>query len=309
MSVVRIISSDDIIVRLSDSAIKAWNTCPKMFYYKNIERLVSKERVHVFDVGTIGHVGCGVYLHPANVLHDVQTRYKIARAAMENHYNTKMKSQGVSEEALQEALHYFPVIMRRRLKTNVLSVEHWWEGIVSIPEYPSMRVLYVGKVDAISRLDGALYLEEHKFISASGFGEKKKEEYQRCRQPKGYVFLASENLKLNAPPKGVIHNFFLKKKAPELVQEVTYIGPKDTKRFKRSAVEIGLEVYDAYKNNRWREELNSCRGWKGKCDYHNLCEFEDSQEVRDRLFKTYEPSEKFDTLNAIAERTKVEEVI
>ena len=296
---------DKTVIRLSDSAIKDWETCQKKYWFKHIERLQAKSRIAVFDVGTLGHYGCAIFLHPTNAQFDVATRYKMAREGIKKHFEEKMKPHGATKNVLDEAIHTFPVIMRRKLDVQVISVEQWWETEIVVDPpgtdddgiyyTDGLYVQFVGKVDAISMHENHLLVEEHKFTSGIGFGDKRIQQYQRARQPKGYAFLGNENLKQNKIV-GVLHNFFLKMKNPKLEQRITYIGPKDLRRFKDSVCKVAREVHTAQQSGVWRESLDSCYGEWWPCPFNVLCEFDDNEEVRKQNFTKRESQAKFDTL-------------
>ena len=277
---------------------------------------MAKTRIAVFDVGTLGHHGCAIFLHPTNAQFDTPTRYQMARDGMRKHFEEKMKPNGASEDDLQEALHTFPVVMRRKLDVKVISVEQWWETEIevgTIGEWGSekgvrdLAVQFVGKADAISMHENHLLVEEHKFTSGRGFGDKRIQQYQRARQPKGYAFLGNANLK-GKKITGVLHNFFLKQKNPKLEQRITYIGPKDLKRFEESVCKVACEVHNAQCTGVWRESLDECYGGWSACPFNVLCEFDDNEEVRKQNFDKRDPKAKFDTLDGTKQSGAAEDI-
>ena len=271
-----------------------------------------KTRIKVFDVGTLGHHGCAIFLHPTNAQFDTTTRYKMARDGIKKYFEEKMKPHGASEDDLREALHTFPVIMRRKLDVKVISVEQWWETEIPVGKIPDLfnptkegnleftpefYIQFVGKADALSIYEGKhLMVEEHKFTSGKGFGDKRIQQYQRARQPKGYAFLGNANLK-GRKIHGVLHNLFVKMKNPKLEQRITYIGPKDLKRFEESVCKVACEVHNAQQTGVWRESLDECYGGWSACPFNVLCEFDDNEEVRKQNFDKRDPQAKFDTLD------------
>jgi len=290
------------IIRLSNSSRKEWQDCPTKFYFRRIEGLVPKTRVYVFDVGSLGHVGCATYLHPSNQQFDQTARYKMARETIKSYYERELKPKGADKNALDEALHVFPVILRRRLRVRPITVEQWWEHRIDCSEF---IIEIVGKVDALSILesDGSYYIEEHKFVSASGFGDKKEEEYQRSPQTAGYVVLAEANIKGDRKVRGVVHNFFLKKKEPDLKQPISIVGARDIARWNNHIRDIAHEINDAYEEGGgYKEGLDACRTWSGPCPYSRLCEFNDNPEIRRELYDIHEPKDKFKTLEGTAQR-------
>lgn len=243
----------------------------------------------------------------------------MAREGIKRHFAEHMKPNGATDDTLQEALHVFPVIMRRKLDAQVISVEQWWETEIDVratsfdssehiyPIEEDIMVQFVGKADALSLHNGNLFIEEHKFVSAQGFGERRREQYQRARQTKGYVYLANANLK-GKKVHGVLHNFFLKKKQPELQQNISYIGPKDLKRFECSVCEVAREVYNAQQSGVWRESLDECHGGYSACPFNVLCDFDDNEEVRRQNFTKYESKAKFETLDGSKQSGAAEDI-
>ena len=207
-----------------------------------------------------------------------------------------LKPAGATTDDLAEALHTFPVIMKRRLNMTPITVEQWWE--TDIESDDGITVHFVGKCDAVSMLDNELYMEEHKFTSGRGFGEKRITQYLKSRQPKGYVYLAQKNLKSDKKIRGVAFNFFLKMTNPKLEQRITYVGPKDLKRFEESVINTAKEVLTAFETDTWRESLDECYGFFGKCPFTTLCEFDDNEEVRNQLYTQRDSQKKFEILDA-----------
>lgn len=290
-------------IRLSDSSINCWDECKKKWYYRYVEHLVPRERIRAFDIGSLVHVGAAVFLRPANAQFDMTTRYTMARAAIVEHFESEMRPLKVERDVLDEATHVFPVIMRRRVDVKPIAVEQWWETIIPIDDIT--RIQFVGKADVISTMDSAYYIEEHKTINARGFGEKKITQYQKARQTKGYVLLGRRNLKPEFASKlvGVVHNFFLKKKEPELKQEITMVGPRDLERVERNIIDVAKEILYAHRSGYFRENTNACHSWAGSCSYNRLCEFGDNSEIRQQLFTTESRDERLSRLDTISKRT------
>lgn len=282
-----------------------------------MEGLVPRERIRVFDIGSLIHVGAAIYLRPGSAQLDPTARYKMARQAIVGHFETMMRPLNVEHNVLDEAVHTFPVIMRRRLDIKPIAVEQWWEMVIDVPaeqvcfdldtlreqrlDLPAFKIHFVGKADAISKMGDAYVIEEHKSVDARGFGEKKIAQYQKSRQTKGYVLLAQHNLK-NTKVVGVVHNFFLKKKEPELRQEITMVGPRDLERAKQDIIGVAEEMLYAYRNNHYRENTDNCHSWIGACPYCRLCEFGDNPEIRQQLFTTEIRDERLSRLDTISKR-------
>ena len=280
-------------IRLSYTAVKAWS-CPKRFWFSNVEMLKPKERVQYFDVGQLGHAGLARYFHPS-VLHlSMEDRYRLACAEVVALFEKDFAPNGASREVLEEVLSVLPAVMQAKIKTVPVSTEEWLERPITTPEF---IVDFVGKIDLTSVLEKDLYVEEHKFLDARGFGEYRALQNQESMQTKGYVFL-TQGLKQSV--KGVIHNFFLKMKSPKLEQRITLVGPRDLSRFEKNLIDVAREVHSAHKNNHWRENIDDCYGYS-KCPFVTLCEFGDNEEIRKAKFEKREPRDKFMTVEHQAE--------
>lgn len=204
----------------------------------------------------------------------------LARQAMDEYY---LITEDMNDDSvLKEAKVLMPCITQGKENFRPISVEQWHEFCMGyVDDEPIMLLI---KMDGLVLYDTKYLLTmEHKTVSGKGFGTRAINAEVSSNQSKCYSYGASEIFKKEV--SGVMYNFLVKLKIPELNRHIHFVSERDRNRFKDNTLNLAKEMLERENGSLpFTCNFNECHTRWGDCPFSPLCDQGDSKEVREMLY-------------------------
>lgn len=271
------------------SQISDYRTCPRLYYFKNVEKLAPKTESTKLVVGKAVHRGIAAYYSGEDALEVYENWVD------ENVVNADLElvKQIDLGRKLLEAYIDFAI---QKDNFDPVAVEQQFAVPLWRPHYKGFRkvkgVAYVGRFDGIVRdYYGKLWLLEHKTCSSFPSDIE-----LRLNEQAGYYLLAARQV-FDEPVVGIIYNL-IRKVDPDKAKSPV-IERRRVTRTENELMSLVGRLYRAYRDIIRDKNFDPHPGMhcNWKCPYPQLCMgLEDNIDItplKEELFEIREPYETY----------------
>jgi hypothetical protein len=258
------------MLRLSNTRLSLYRSCPKKYYWCYIRNIVPKKEARPLEIG--------------GSMHD----------ALALHYQGKLKeaSDFASKDSDVSRLYNAYATRFPKEEFDVIALEHFTEA----PLVPEEDIWYVVKSDGIIRYRDLLFTLEHKTVARLGPSDIQR--YIHGPQIKGYIWGMRETLK--KPVHGCLWNFIIKTKTvefqriPQLYKDFEINQWLEYARGWAIEIDETLKMYNELQRpSCFKMDLGACFTFMGECQYTPVCfRGGDTPELIEGLYNVREEQEK-----------------
>lgn len=282
------------MIELHATQITTYQTCPRMYRYRYVEKLVPKVTSPKLFIGRAGHAGLAGYYSTGKK----ETALEAYRADVEAQLNQIAPEVDLNqwEEFKQQAelgeklVDYYVDWAQKNDFFRAIAVEQSFEVPIFTPDDKELPdVKYVGTFDGIAEdVYGTLWLMEHKFYSQPVAFNVLRLDVQA-----GLYLMAASMLFPDRDFTGIIYTIIKKtnpaKAKKDIVTRYTVVRtPQEIENLKQRLYLIYREMQV---DTVYLPHPGLHCGWK--CPYTDLCiaedEGSDTEALKEMLFKVEEP--------------------
>lgn len=244
-------------MRLSNSRINTFKTCPKKYYWIYIEDLIQKETPRPLEIGAS--------LHDVLAFHSLKQEDKAVEIASKDPDVNRL---------YQAYLREYP-----EEQFTTIAVERFFE--VELSENFS----YVIKGDKFIRFRQLLMLFDSKTMAADNSLWIAKE--INGPQIKGYIWGMQKILKEKV--NGCLWDFIFKTEIPAFRRIPQIYSQKELDIWYQSTLDWAEEIQNCVNFDRFPRNISACYYFNGKCEFIPVCLVgPDTPELREALYKKRE---------------------
>jgi len=229
-------------------------------YWRYERGLVPKgpESVHLF-FGKVVHEAIHVY-HAEG---QEAARARIEEAPWDGVEAHRLKTK---ERALGLFEAYVREVKRHQFEVEATEVEFEW---------PLTLGVWKGRWDMLARVDGMLYIVQHKTVQSWGY------QVAPDLQLEAYYYVGQKVLE--EKPRGVLVTL-LNVRALDVRWTLRTFMEYELERWEREVEQVMDFYLRCQARGVWPRAAGACRRWWSLCPYHVLCTSDAAEEVAERLF-------------------------